>query len=138
MASFDSLIIDHLNLGVTDVAASSRFYEAALAPLGLRKFFEFDGDRTASGTRIVGFGKENDRPVLWLIDGQHVGTQTHVALQAASREAVDAFHAAALAAGGTDNGQPGVRAYHPHYYGAFVIDPDGINLEAVCHLPHRG
>ena len=133
MADFHSAIIDHLNIGVKDVEQSSNFYSAALAPLGLKKFFDIDATKTESGERIVGFGKENDRPVFWLVDCQTVGTHTHLAFQAGSRQEVDEFYAAAIQAGAKDNGKPGLRFYHKNYYGAFAIDPNGINLEAVFH-----
>ena len=122
-------MIDHLKLFVGDLPASRAFYEQALAPLGYRVLLE-----PAPG--VVGMGA--DRPDLWL---QPAGpgaapTTCHVCIRAASRELVDAFHHAALAAGGRDNGGPGPRPqYHPTYYGAFVHDPDGNNLEAVCHDP---
>ncbi len=119
-------MLDHLGLGVGDLAASRAFYEAALAPLGYGVVMEFD-DRVAFGPTA--------RPIFFLVQRTPV-TGVHVAFQAADRERVDAFHAAALAAGATDNGGPGMRPqYHPHYYGAFVLDPDGNNAEAVCHTP---
>jgi catechol 2,3-dioxygenase-like lactoylglutathione lyase family enzyme len=141
MANFHSIILDHLNIGVTDIDRSISFYQAALAPLGIQKFFDIDASRSESKQKIAGFGMENDsakrrlrqRPVFWLIDKQPVGGQTHIAFAAASREQVDSFYLAAIEAGGIDNGQPGLRYYHPNYYGAFVLDPDGINVEAVCH-----
>jgi predicted lactoylglutathione lyase len=133
MADFRGIIIDHLNIGVKDVEQSSNFYSAALAPLGLKKFFDIDSEKTESGERIIGFGKENDRPVFWIIDSQTVGTQTHLAFQAGSRQEVDEFYAMAIQAGAKDNGKPGLRFYHENYYGAFVIDLNGINLEAVFH-----
>ena len=135
MANFDEIVIDHLNLGVSDLDAALPFYEAALAPLGLAVHFLPPAEQAVSRTRMAGFGRTPDRPVLWLVDGQRTGTHTHLALAARSRAEVDAFHAAALAAGGRDNGAPGLRWYHPHYYGAFVLGPDDINLEAVCHAP---
>ena len=116
-------MIDHLKLFVSDVERSRAFYEQALAPLGIRVVME-----PAPG--VVGMGTEF--PFLWLAPG--APGVVHVALRAPDRGAVDAFHAAALAAGGEDNGGPGVRPqYHPGYYGAFVHDPDGNNLEAVHH-----
>ena len=119
-------MIDHVKLFVSDPAASRAFYEAALEPLGYRVIID-------RGDGAVGMGR--DRPDLWLAHGEHT-TVTHLALRADDRATVDAFHAAALAAGGRDNGPPGPRAhYHPSYYGAFVLDPDGNNIEAVCHLP---
>ncbi len=119
-------MLDHLALGVRDLAASRAFYEAAFAPLGFAVVMERH-DRVAFGPPA--------RPIFWLVDGGST-TGIHVAFQAADRERVDAFHAAALAAGGHDNGRPGLRPdYHSHYYGAFIHDPDGNNAEAVCHTP---
>ena len=121
-------MIDHVKLFVSDPAASRAFYEAALEPLGYRVQLEFPGG-------VVGMGRE--RPDLWLAPGEPV-TVTHLALRADDRATVDAFHAAALAAGGRNNGAPGPRPqYHPTYYGAFVLDSDGVNLEAVCHSPEE-
>jgi catechol 2,3-dioxygenase-like lactoylglutathione lyase family enzyme len=117
-------MIDHLKLHVGDVARSKAFYEAALAPLGYRIVME-----PAPG--VVGMGVRF--PDFWLAQSD-TPTVAHVALRAEDPASVDAFHAAALAAGGTDNGAPGLRPhYHPGYYGAFVIDPDGNNVEAVHH-----
>ena len=120
--------IDHIGLDVADFETSRAFYEQALAPLGMKVLME-----PVPG--ICGFG--GDFPFFW-IGKRDRGPQTgvHVAFTAKDRPMVDAFHAAALAAGGADNGGPGVREiYHPHYYGAFVLDPDGNNVEAVCHKP---
>jgi catechol 2,3-dioxygenase-like lactoylglutathione lyase family enzyme len=120
--------LDHVSLDVGDYEASKAFYEAALAPLGIRLMME-----PASG--VGGFGDEF--PFFW-IGARGVGPDsgTHVAFTAEDRATVDRFHEAALAAGGRDNGAPGVREiYHLHYYGAFVLDPDGNNVEAVCHTP---
>ena len=119
-------MLDHLGIGVRDLSASRAFYEAALAPLGFGVVME--------GERYVAFGP-TARPIFWLVDrGPTSGI--HIAFRADDRERVDAFHAAALAAGGRDNGHPGLRPeYHPHYYGAYVLDPDGNNAEAVCHTP---
>ena len=118
-------MIDHVNLNVADWSASRDFYVPALAPLGYEVVKEWDGAAT-------GFGPA-DQPVFFIEQRDPVSTGVHVAFTAAARETVDAFHAAALAAGGTDNGAPGLRWYHPAYYGAFVLDPDGNNVEAVCH-----
>jgi catechol 2,3-dioxygenase-like lactoylglutathione lyase family enzyme len=126
-------IIDHVSLNVTDYGRSKAFYAQALAPLGITLVMEFGP--------AAGFGR--GKPELW-IGGAKADFQTeeqveiitpiHVCLRARSRAEVDAFHVAALAAGGRDNGAPGIRAhYHPAYYGAFVLDPDGHNLEAVFH-----
>lgn len=117
-------MIDHISLKVRDLARSKAFYEAALAPLGYAVIMEFGV--------TVGLGAGR-KPDFWLGVGEASGPM-HIAFAAESREAVDAFHRAALAAGATDNGAPGPRPqYHPGYYGAFVLDPDGNNVEAVIH-----
>ena len=122
-------MFDHVGLNVSDYAASRAFYEQALAPLGYRVVMGEDAWKGA------GFGT-GDKPEFWIMERQPTGTGTHVAFHCDDRAAVDAFHAAALAAGGVDNGGPGVREhYHPTYYGAFVLDRDGNNVEAVCHTP---
>lgn len=132
-------MIDHLGLRVSDLARSRRFYDAALAPLGATLIMEIRPEESG-GYHGVGYGRAG-KPSFWLstdlrrsADESRGLDQAHIAFTADDRAAVDAFHAAALAQGGRDNGPPGVRAhYHPHYYAAFVIDPDGINVEAVCH-----
>jgi len=126
--------LDHVTLAVRDVAKSKEFYLRALAPLGIAPIMDFG--------RAVGFGREG-KPDFWIGEGpasfqsaEHLRiiTPTHIAFTARHRAEVDAFHAAALAAGGKDYGAPGVRAhYHPNYYGAFVLDPDGHDIEAVFH-----
>lgn len=117
-------MIDHISLVVRDYAVSKRFYEAALVPLGYRALMEFG--------EVCGLGEEG-KPDFWIGKGE-VGRPVHIAFSARDRATVDAFYQAAIAAGGKDNGAPGVRAqYHPNYYGAFVLDPDGNNIEAVCH-----
>jgi catechol 2,3-dioxygenase-like lactoylglutathione lyase family enzyme len=122
-------MFDHVGLNVRDYRASRAFYEQALAPLGYHVVMAFDE------WKAVGMGP-SDKPEFWFSEREPFGTGTHVAFQCADRATVDAFHAAAIAAGGVDNGPPGIRAhYHPTYYGAFVHDPDGNNVEAVCHLP---
>lgn len=123
-------MIDHLAFDVSDIARSRAFYAAALAPLGYRIVAEVkDGDAT-----VVMFGIE--APEFVIADKDQPGEANHVAFRARTRQDVDAFHAAALAAGGRDNGPPGVREhYAPTYYAAFVFDPDGFNIEAVCHAP---
>jgi catechol 2,3-dioxygenase-like lactoylglutathione lyase family enzyme len=119
-------MIDHVSLQVSDYQRSKKFFSAALAPLSYAVLMEFDG---AAG---LGAG----RPDFWIAQGESRSGPSHVCFAAANRGQVDAFHKAALAAGGRDNGAPGVRAhYHPNYYGAFVLDPDGNNVEAVCHQP---
>jgi catechol 2,3-dioxygenase-like lactoylglutathione lyase family enzyme len=124
-------VLDHVGIEVSQLARSKAFYEAALAPLGIRLVMEF-------GEGAAGFGKETEhgpKPFFWIQErGRPAASGAHVAFGVRSTEGVDAFHAAALAAGGTDNGAPGLRPiYHPGYYGAFVLDPDGNNVEAVCH-----
>jgi catechol 2,3-dioxygenase-like lactoylglutathione lyase family enzyme len=120
-------MIDHTGVGVTDIAKSKAFYRAALAPLGYEVVMEWE--------QGAGFGVPS-KPDFWIGEGTPNPPPIHVAFRAESRQQVDAFFAAALAAGGRDNGAPGLRPhYHAHYYGAFVLDPDGHNIEAVCHLP---
>lgn len=120
-------MIDHAGVRVSDLNASTEFYRAALVPLGYEVLMDVDVG--------VGLGQDG-KPDLWLYPGQPQGVQTHVAVAAPDRRAVDAFHTAALWAGGQDTGGPRVHAeYHPSYYGAFIADPDGHNLEAVCHQP---
>jgi catechol 2,3-dioxygenase-like lactoylglutathione lyase family enzyme len=124
-------MLDHIGLNVTDFDRSRAFYERALAPLGIAPLME-----PVPG--VAGFGEQHDqKPYFWIANrGGTPQTGVHVAFAVTSRELVDAFHAAALEAGATDNGGPGVRElYHPHYYGAYVLDPDGNNVEAVCHYP---
>ena len=118
-----------MGFAVSDYARSKAFYENSLAPLGWKLTMEPLG-------QAAGFGK-GGRPSFWIeASGKPVQGRLHIALAADSREQVDAFHAAAIDAGGTDNGAPGVREiYHPNYYGAYVLDPDGNNIEAVCHQP---
>jgi catechol 2,3-dioxygenase-like lactoylglutathione lyase family enzyme len=123
-------MIDHVSIYVDDLAAAKAFYLAALAPLGYSILMELP-DNIGLGMGIA------PNPDLWIIAGGARKPGQHVAIRAAGRAAVRAFHAAALAAGGKDNGGPGVRAhYHPNYFGAFVHDPSGNNLEACCHEPY--
>jgi catechol 2,3-dioxygenase-like lactoylglutathione lyase family enzyme len=130
-------MIDHITLRVRSLAATRAFYAQALAPLGYRLGY----DAVHEGVGVVGFGADVAGIGLkidtWFVDRtEPVSGPTHLCWRAASRDAVDAFHAAAIAAGGKDNGPPGVRDhYHPNYYGAFALDPDGNNIEAVCHAP---
>ena len=117
-------MIDHIGLRVSDVQASKRFYEAALKPLGYRVVHEF-------GDEAAGLGAEG-KVDFWI--GRGETGKVHLAFHGPNRASVEAFYAAAIAAGGRDNGAPGLRPqYHPTYFGAFVLDPDGNNVEAVCH-----
>ncbi|MBS0193190.1 MAG: VOC family protein [Proteobacteria bacterium] len=127
-------MLDHIGFSVSDLPRSRAFYVAALAPLGYGPVLDVTRERTG-GYEGTGFGAAG-RPQFWIGSGERRGAAVHVAFTANDRAAVDAFHAAALAAGGRDNGAPGLRPhYHAHYYGAFVLDMDGNNIEAVCHLP---
>jgi catechol 2,3-dioxygenase-like lactoylglutathione lyase family enzyme len=125
------IMLDHVGFAVADYARSKAFYEKALAPLGFTLLLEFSG-------AAAGFGKDDGgRPGFFIeAHGEPVRGRLHIALKAESRAQVDAFYGAAIEAGGIDNGAPGVRAvYHPDYYGGYVLDPDGNNIEAVCHRP---
>jgi catechol 2,3-dioxygenase-like lactoylglutathione lyase family enzyme len=127
-------VIDHIGLGVSDYRHSLSFYERALAPLGIAIVMQVRTEESG-GFEAAGLGR-NGKPSFWISPAGQTASPVHVAFVANTRAAVDAFHAAAIAAGGTDNGRPGIRAhYHPSYYGAFVLDPDGHNIEAVCHQP---
>ena len=118
-------VFDHIGIGVTNLAQSKAFFLAALQPLGVSVAME--------GPNGVGIGRMG-KPSLWLSETLDTPAHLHIAIVADSRRDVDAFYNAALAAGGKDNGAPGLRPhYHPNYYGAFVIGPDGHNIEAVCH-----
>lgn len=128
-------MLDHIGLAISDIRRSEAFYVAALKPLGITKLYEYGPDKTDSDGTAIGFGKDM-MPFFWIGDNERTGEGTHVAFTAPNRAAVDAFYEAAIAAGGRDNGGPGLRPkYHPNYYGAFVLDPDGINVEAVSHRP---
>lgn len=128
--------LSHIGIPVTDIARSKAFYEAALAPLQMKVTMEFGPGQTESGGTAVGFGAEGDNGLFWIGDNEAIGEGVHVAFEAASREQVDAFYEAAMAAGGRDNGAPGPRPhYGPNYYAAFVFDPDGANIEAVFDKP---
>jgi len=120
-------MFDHVGFGVTNYAASKAFFLAALKPLGVAVVME--------GEYGAGLG-QNGKPSLWLYESTGRPAPLHLAFTAASRSQVDEFYRAAIEAGGRDNGAPGLRPhYHPNYYGAFVIGPDGHNVEAVCHRP---
>lgn len=130
-------MIDHITVLVSDFDRSMAFYTAALAPLGYavvmrltRKEIPQLPFEQSAGLGVAG------KPDLWLRPSEGPLAPTHIAFASSDRKAVDAFYAAAIAAGGRDNGPPGLRPhYHPNYYGAFVFDPDGYNIEAVCHKP---
>ena len=127
-------MLDHIGFPVSNYKRSKGFYMNALAPLGyalvMEVASEHTGDRSAAG-----FGTEG-RPRFWIAAGAPVKGQMHVAFKANTRKAVEEFYEAALKAGGKDNGAPGLRPhYHENYYGAFVFDPDGHNIEAVCRMP---
>ena len=119
-------MIDHVTFWVTDMARSKSFYDRALRPLGLKRIT--GDDHAFAGYGVPGKG------YFWIGRGDEAPTGTHVAFAAADRATVDAFYEAALGAGGRDNGKPGLRPqYQANYYGAFVLDPDGHNIEAVCY-----
>ena len=125
-------MIDHIGMPVADITRATEFYLKALAPLGIAIVMQVSAEETGHGA-AVGFGA-NWKPFFWIGEGERQVGHVHVAFAADSRSAVDAFYAAALAAGAKDNGPPGLRPhYHANYYGAFVLDPDGNNVEAVCH-----
>jgi catechol 2,3-dioxygenase-like lactoylglutathione lyase family enzyme len=124
-------MLDHFSLGVADLAAARKFYDKALKPIGYRRVRDY-------GTKAAGYGIGPQAPQFWLGQAKKPRPSggTHIAFSAPDRKSVRAFHKAALKAGGRDNGKPGLRPqYHPTYYGAFIIDPDGHHIEAVCHLP---
>jgi catechol 2,3-dioxygenase-like lactoylglutathione lyase family enzyme len=126
-------MLDHITFGVGDFPGATAFYDQALAPLGIRRMFEMSAAETGAGP-VAGYG--DTRPFFWIGGGAASGGQLHSAFTAKTRAEVDAFYAAGIAAGGKDNGAPGMRPhYHPSYYGAFVLDPEGRNIEAVCHTP---
>jgi catechol 2,3-dioxygenase-like lactoylglutathione lyase family enzyme len=123
--------LDHVAISTADYPTSLAFYEKALAPLGIKTHMKFEGEEG----NVAGLGSE--QPFLWIGDGGKLsGGRVHIAFAAPNRATVDAFYAAAMAAGAKDNGPPGLRPhYHATYYAAFVYDPDGHNIEAVCHAP---
>ncbi|HEY4772859.1 MAG TPA: VOC family protein [Steroidobacteraceae bacterium] len=127
-------MLDHLGITVLDFDRSVAFYKKALAPLSIVAIKELTAADTGADAH-VGFGCDG-KPFFWIGDGAQPRGTIHIAFRAANRSAVEAFYRAALAAGGRDNGPPGPRKhYHPNYFGAFVLDPDGNNVEAVCHKP---
>jgi catechol 2,3-dioxygenase-like lactoylglutathione lyase family enzyme len=127
-------MIDHIGLAVKDMDRAKAFYMGALKPLGIGVIMEVTAEQTGADAH-AGFGKD-DKAFFWIGTGNKPRGGAHVAFTAQARADVDSFYRAALAAGGQDNGAPGPRPhYHEHYYGAFVLDPDGNNIEAVCHRP---
>jgi catechol 2,3-dioxygenase-like lactoylglutathione lyase family enzyme len=120
-------MLDHISIGVSDVEQSKRFYDLALLPLGIERLY-------AEGDTAAGYGIR-PKAFFWIGERNARQTSVHIAFAAPDRATVDRFYQAALAAGASDNGPPGIRPhYHPNYYGAFVLDPDGHNIEAVCRL----
>lgn len=125
-------MIDHTGVVVSDIKTSTAFYSRALAPIGYALLLEIPATVTGHAD-VAGFG-EPPKPDFWISGGTPNRPAIHVSFRVSSRAMVDAFYAAAIAAGGIDNGPPGLRPhYHPNYYGAFILDPDGHNIEAVCH-----
>jgi len=121
-------MLDHVTIGVSDIERSKTFYDRALRPLGIERLY-------AEGGTFAGYGADR-KPFFWIGARNNPQTSVHIAFATRDRDTVDAFYVEALAAGGKDNGQPGLRPhYHPNYYGAFILDPDGHNIEAVCHVP---
>ncbi len=129
-------MIDHIALQVSDLKKSRHFYDTALAPLGYKKLMEVP-QKNGQAVLVFGWG-DSHQTDFWISEGLRNEPRLHLAFRAESREQVDEFYRAALAAGGTDNGKPSVRPeYHENYYGAFILDPDDHNIEAVCHTLPR-
>jgi catechol 2,3-dioxygenase-like lactoylglutathione lyase family enzyme len=127
-------MIDHTGVSISNPARSRAFYEKALAPLGYRILMDIPVEHTG-GVAVWGMGVP-PKPDFWVHEGPPQQPHVHIAFHAETRAIVDAFYQAAIAAGGKDNGPPGLRPqYHKDYYGAFVLDPDGHNIEACCHTP---
>ena len=127
-------VIDHIGLCVANYPRALRFYELSLAPLDIKVVMQLTKEETG-GYEGAGFGRDR-KPSFWISPGGRTAPRLHIAFTGDDHASVDAFFEAALAAGGADNGPPGVRAhYHPSYYAAFVLDPEGHNIEAVCHKP---
>ncbi|GAC1041106.1 VOC family protein [Rhizobium sp. No.120] len=121
-------MLDHVTIGVRDLERSKIFYDTILRSIGIERLY-------AEGERFAGYGIGH-KAFFWIGQRDALQTGTHIAFAASNRELVDEFHRAGIIAGGTDNGAPGLRPhYHRNYYGAFILDPDGHNIEAVCHLP---
>ena len=126
-------MLDHIGIPISDYNRSKAFYERALTPLGYSLIME--APQTGGDVSAAGFGADG-KPDFWIGDEGGLNRCVHIAITAKDRAAVDAFYRAAMAAGGKDNGGPRLRPqYHENYYGAFVFDPDGHNIEAVCHAP---
>jgi catechol 2,3-dioxygenase-like lactoylglutathione lyase family enzyme len=132
MNDFVGSAVDHLGIGVSDIVQAQAFYEPVLKSLGIVLVISIESDPPSSKPRRLGFGS-GGKPYLWLHEASAPSHGAHIALIAPSREAVNVFHANGIAAGGKDNGAPGIRPhYHSSYYAAYVIAPNGVNLEAVC------
>jgi catechol 2,3-dioxygenase-like lactoylglutathione lyase family enzyme len=132
MNSFAGSAIDHVSIGVSDISHAQDFYESVLRPLGITLVMRIASESPSSKPRRLGFGS-GGKPFFWVHEASVPSQGAHIALIATSREAVDAFYAAGIAAGGLDNGAPGIRRnYHSGYYAAYVLAPHGVNLEAVC------
>ncbi len=132
-------MIDHLSTYTIDFAPTRAFYAAALQELGyaVQAEITFDSDAELPGRRACAFGPDG-RTIFWVVEVREAASPRHIAFSARDRSSVDAFHRAGLSAGGQDNGAPGLRPiYHEHYYGSFLTDPDGNNVEAVCHTPEK-
>ncbi|MCL1467785.1 VOC family protein [Argonema galeatum] len=132
-------MIDHLSIGVSDFARSLAFYDTVLAELGFKRCMAMN----LATKKVAAYGP-SDQPIFWIGRQEQLTTAItpsagfHIAFQATTRTAVDAFYRVAMADGATDNGKPGLRPqYHPNYYAAFVLDPDGYNIEAICHQPQH-
>jgi catechol 2,3-dioxygenase-like lactoylglutathione lyase family enzyme len=139
MTKFNDSMIDHLNIGVSNAEKSKVFYQAVLRTLGYDLIYSIPTERAEPGGEqekargtLHGFGLPH-KPLFWILGDVPVGTGMHIGFKATTRTQVDEFYRVAIALGAKDNGKPGIRHYHPNYYGAFVLDPDGINVEAVCH-----
>ncbi len=128
-------MIDHMGISVSDYAASKAFYDTVMPTIGAGRCMEVTAEETGGTYEGAGYGVSG-KPSFWIGIGGALQGRLHVAFVAPDRASVDAFYNAAIKAGATDNGPPGIRAhYHPNYYAAFVLDPDGHNIEAVCHRP---
>lgn len=130
-------MIDHLSTYATDYVATRNFYQAVFTPLGYAVQMEFvaEWNEAFPTQQMCAFGPAG-KPIFWVIEVKDAATPRHIAFSAQNRKAVEAFYEQAMAHGGQDNGKPGLRPmYHEHYYGAFAFDPDGNNVEAVCHTP---